>query len=77
MAKSNAFSLIDLVEVEIGGQLVDRHYGDWMNIWSELTSHISKANQLRRLVDISGEIQKIEYIFHFNLVSEIRFRLFH
>ena len=63
IAKSNAFSLIDLVEVEIGGQLVDRHYGDWMNIWSELTSHISKANQLRRLVDISsGNTENRVYI---------------
>ena len=22
---------------EIGGQLIDRHYGEWMNIWTELS----------------------------------------
>jgi len=26
------------VEVEIGGQLIDRHYGHWMTVWHELTS---------------------------------------
>tara|TARA_B100001250_G_scaffold84194_1_gene69538 strand:+ start:9891 stop:11294 length:1404 start_codon:yes stop_codon:yes gene_type:complete len=29
--------LIKNVEVEIGGQRIDKHYGDWMHIWNELT----------------------------------------
>ena len=29
--------LIHQVEVEIGGQRIDRHYGDWMHIWNQLT----------------------------------------
>ena len=29
--------LISQVEVEIGGQRIDRHYGDWMHIWNQLT----------------------------------------
>ena len=29
--------LIDYVNVEIGGQEIDRHYGEWLTIWSELT----------------------------------------
>jgi len=29
--------IINKVELEIGGQLIDRQYGDWMNIWNELT----------------------------------------
>ena len=28
--------LIRSVEVEIGGQRIDKHYGDWLNIWNEL-----------------------------------------
>ena len=31
----NAF--VKQAEIEIGGQLIDRQYGDWMNIWTELT----------------------------------------
>lgn len=30
-------ALIDYVEIEIGGQRIDRHYGEWMEIWSQLT----------------------------------------
>lgn len=29
--------LIKEVEVQIGGQRIDKHYGDWLTIWSELT----------------------------------------
>ena len=30
-------SLIDNVELEIGGQKIDKHYGHWMETWAELT----------------------------------------
>eukprot|EP00798_Chlamydomonas_sp_ICE-L_P029887 gene29887-biopygen11627 len=29
--------LIKTVDIDIGGQRIDRHYGDWMHIWNELT----------------------------------------
>ena len=29
--------LMRQVEVEIGGQLIDRHYDDWLEIWAQLT----------------------------------------
>ena len=29
--------LIDNVNLEIGGQEIDKHYGDWLNIWQDLT----------------------------------------
>ena len=29
--------LIKSVEIEIGGQRIDKHYGDWLHIWNELT----------------------------------------
>lgn len=32
------YSMIDYVDINIGGERIDRHYGDWMNIWYELTS---------------------------------------
>jgi len=31
-------ALVKQVEVEIGGQLIDRQYGEWMNIWTELST---------------------------------------
>ena len=30
-------NLINNVYVEIGGQQIDKHYGDWLQIWNELT----------------------------------------
>lgn len=30
-------AMIKNVEIEIGGQMIDRHYGEWLTIWSELT----------------------------------------
>ncbi len=29
--------LVSVVEVEIGGQRIDRQFGDWMHIWNQLT----------------------------------------
>lgn len=31
------YAIIKSVEVEIGGELMDKQYGDWLNIWHELT----------------------------------------
>jgi hypothetical protein len=36
--------LIDEVVIEIGGQQIDKHYGDWLNIWNELTQTSEKAD---------------------------------
>uniref|UniRef100_A0A6C0B711 Major capsid protein N-terminal domain-containing protein n=1 Tax=viral metagenome TaxID=1070528 RepID=A0A6C0B711_9ZZZZ len=36
--------IIAQVEVEIGGQRIDRQYGDWMHIWNQLTM----SNEQRR-----------------------------
>jgi hypothetical protein len=30
-------ALIDNVELEIGGQQIDKHYGHWMEVWAQLT----------------------------------------
>jgi len=30
-------TLVESVEVEIGGQSIDKHYGQWMETWAELT----------------------------------------
>ena len=30
-------ALVKTAELEIGGQLIDKHYGEWMNIWTELS----------------------------------------
>jgi hypothetical protein len=37
---------LDYVEVEIGGQLVDRQYGAWMAVWNGLTHTLTQTTQL-------------------------------
>lgn len=44
------FNLIKKVELIIGNQIVDRHYGLWMYIWSELSNKKEKKNILDELV---------------------------
>ena len=39
------FDMIEYVELEIGGQCIDKHYGDWMSIWTDLT-HANDAKSL-------------------------------
>ena len=36
--------IVDYAELEIGGQLINRLYGDWMRIWSELSIRRSPTN---------------------------------
>ena len=36
-------SIVNEVELEIGGQRIDRHFKEWHQIWNELTTDESKA----------------------------------
>ena len=37
-------ALIDYVELTIGEQVIDKHYGEWMEIWTQLAYDESKQN---------------------------------
>ena len=43
-------AMIDHVTVEIGGQQIDKHYGQWMYAWQELTMTSEKAQGYKRMV---------------------------
>ena len=47
----NGDAIVNQVDLEIGGQLIDRQYGQWMNIWSELSTPDNKMKQLRHMVN--------------------------
>ena len=42
--------LISQVEVEIGGQRIDRQYGDWMHIWNQLTMASAQESAYFKMV---------------------------
>ena len=55
--------LIKKVEVEIGGQLIDRQYGEWMEIWNELTLPEGKKDGYEEMVKgKSGDSNWIKYV---------------
>ena len=43
-------NLINYVEIEIGGQRIDKHYGDWLHIWNELTQEAGKKLGYAKMV---------------------------
>ena len=51
--------LISQVEVEIGGQRIDRHYGDWMHIWNQLTMPVGQEAGYFKMV---GNTTQLTYI---------------
>ena len=51
--------LISQVEVEIGGQRIDRQYGDWMHIWNQLTL---TSEQQKGYFKMIGHTTQLTYI---------------
>ena len=48
--------IISCVEVEIGGQRIDRQYGDWMHIWNQLTITASQEEGYNKMVGNTTEL---------------------
>ena len=45
------YQLLKQVEVEIGGQVIDRHYGEWLYLWETLTADFDTATKLDAMVN--------------------------
>jgi hypothetical protein len=44
------YALLKQIEVEIGGQIIDRHYGEWLYLWETLTANFDTAVKLDNMV---------------------------
>ena len=53
-----AHNLIESVELEIGGQQIDKQYGDWMTIWNELSLSQDKQDGYTNMV-YGNSLQKV------------------
>jgi hypothetical protein len=51
--------LVSMVEVEIGGQRIDRQYGDWMHIWNQLTLTAEAERGYNKMV---GQTTQLTYV---------------
>ena len=65
-----AYSLIDYIDLFIGGQRIDRHYGSWLRIWHELNVTSEKQLALSDMVGIhstsNSKLLHIPLRFWFN-----------
>lgn len=48
--------LIDYVEISIGGQVMDRHYADWLEIWAQLSVPASQSASYFEMIGLDGKI---------------------
>jgi len=53
--------MINYVEVEIGGQRIDKHYGEWLHLWSQLTLPAGHEYGYNRLVGNVPQLIKNSY----------------
>ena len=50
------YSMLKSVEVEIGGTKIDKHYGNWLNIWHELTHDPNHDRAHDKMIGNTDEI---------------------
>ena len=48
--------LVKSMKLEIGGQEIDKQYGDWLHIWNELTQ---KPGQQSNYANLVGNVPKL------------------
>ena len=56
LCKFIGLRLINYVEIEIGGQRIDKHYSHWLYIWNELSLPLSKKKGYYDMVGASGGV---------------------
>ena len=50
------YKILDNIDIEIGGNTIDRQYGKWLFIWNELAENIYKKKTINKLI---GNISKL------------------
>lgn len=58
-AKNLGYTMIDKVEVEIGGQIIDTHYGDYLSIKKELSTPVGHISTLDNMIGNVVEMNDI------------------
>lgn len=58
--KNLGYSIIEYLDVYIGGKRIDRHYGIWMNIWYELTHTEAQKRDFREMIGDVPELTNFD-----------------
>ncbi len=65
--------IIDYVEVKIGGETIDKHYGIWFEVWNQLTGKYYLSEIYNKMIGnvkeltVFNKLQKDEYILNIPL----------
>lgn len=54
------YAIIEYIELEIGGNILDKHYGVWMEIWDELTVTENKRAGVNEMVGKFESLAELE-----------------
>lgn len=54
--------LVKTVEVEIGGQRIDKHYSEWLHIWNELTQTAGHALGYANMVGNTPDLTELAWV---------------
>lgn len=66
--------MIKEVEIEVGGARIDRHYGQWLHIWSELTlTAASEANYKKMVGQVTAVTSPLTTIPAYTLYVPLKF----
>jgi len=52
-------AIIDEVDFDIGGTTIDKHYGQWLHIWQELTNNVGHDHTLAKMLGDVPELTSI------------------
>ena len=44
-------AIINYVDIEIGGQTIDKHYGQWLDLWTQLSHCQEQYAKLERIIN--------------------------
>ena len=57
------YNLLKYVELDIGGQIIDRLYGEWLYLWEALTVDAQTSHKLARMVGASKNAGGVEITY--------------
>jgi hypothetical protein len=61
-------ALINNIEIEIEGSIIDKHYGDWLNIWFELTKSYGHNKSFNNIIGNKHYLNKYSYTKKSNIL---------
>jgi len=53
LVKRPGHAIIDSIEIEIGGQIIEKQYGEWIDIWAQLSNTNNSFLKLERMINCS------------------------